>query len=193
MLTWNSACSASSLSFWSSTFRLFFETSSGMRVVDADLQIFEAGAIQPLDALRHQQVTVGDHPGDDAVFADAPDDGVQIGMQQRLAAADGDDGGAHRAQQVDAAKHFLGGNGLGKIVEFIAIRAGKIAAARGNDVHQQRMPRGNHAFDDHAQFAQLAMRGAHFLSNFLLQGHGSSRKQGGRSACAAFLPLNIMP
>ena len=57
-------------------------------VVDRDLQVLEAGAIQPLDPLGGQQVAVGDHAGDHAVLAHARDDLVQIGMQQRLAAAD---------------------------------------------------------------------------------------------------------
>ncbi len=32
-----------------------------LHVVDADLQVLEPGAIQPLDAIGHQQVAVGDH------------------------------------------------------------------------------------------------------------------------------------
>ena len=65
-------------------------------VVDADLQVVEPGAVQPLDALGGQQIAVGDHARDHAAAADVRDDLVQIGMQQRLAAADGDDGGAQR-------------------------------------------------------------------------------------------------
>ena len=39
-------------------------------VVDRDLQVFEAGAVQPLDPLRGEQVAVGDDGGDGSVTAD---------------------------------------------------------------------------------------------------------------------------
>ena len=78
-------------------------------------------------------------------------------MQQRFAAADGDDGGAHGAQAIDAAEHILGGDRVREVVEFIAIGAGQIAAARGDDVHEQRMLGGDEALGDHAQLAQAAM------------------------------------
>ena len=38
----------------------------GHDVVDRDLQVIEPGVVQALDALRHQQVAVGDHAGDHA-------------------------------------------------------------------------------------------------------------------------------
>ena len=77
--------------------------------------MLEAGAIQPLDPLGGQQVSVGDHAGDHAVRADVRDDLVEFGMQQRLAAADGDDGGAQLGQMVDArAASSSSGTGLEK-------------------------------------------------------------------------------
>ena len=69
-MTSNSASSASHCSFWSSTFRLFFETSSGTHVVDADLQMIEAGAIQPPDAIAAEQVSVRDQRGDRAAASE---------------------------------------------------------------------------------------------------------------------------
>src|SRR5205807_10375219 len=46
--------------------------------------------------------TIGDHAGDGAIAADAANDVVELGMQQRLAATDGNDGGAQAAEFVDA-------------------------------------------------------------------------------------------
>ena len=111
-------------------------------------------------------------PGHDAVLADACDDRVQLRMQQRLAAADGNDRCAHRAQPVDSLEHFLRRHRLRKIVEFVAVRAGQIAAADGNDMHQQRMARGDKSLRDHAELAQFAMRREQFSANFLACGHG---------------------
>jgi len=143
----------------------------GLDIVDADLQIFEPGAIQALDAVGNEQIPIGDHPGDDSILPDSGDDGVELGMQQRLTAADSDDGSAHLAETIDAAKHFLGGDGLREIVEFIAIRAGKIAATNRNDMSEQRVAGGEKSFGDHARFTQLAMGRERSSANFLLEGH----------------------
>jgi len=51
----------------------------------------EASAVQVLDALGSQQVTIGDQCRNAAVSSDALNDHVQVGMEQGLAAADGDD------------------------------------------------------------------------------------------------------
>ena len=48
-------------------FEAFLRDFVGLGVVDADLQVFKAGAIEALDAVGHQQIAVGDHAGDDAV------------------------------------------------------------------------------------------------------------------------------
>jgi hypothetical protein len=69
----------------------------GHHVVDGDLQMVEPGAVQPLDAFRRQQIAVGDHPGDHAALANVRHDPVEVGMQQRFAAGDGDDRGAQLA------------------------------------------------------------------------------------------------
>src|SRR5579883_3390610 len=63
-------------------------------VVDADLQVLEAGSVEAADAVDRQQIAVGDHAGDHAAFADMADDAVEFRVQQRLAAADRDDGGS---------------------------------------------------------------------------------------------------
>ena len=89
-------------------FQALFRDVVRHHVIDADLQVFEAGAIEAFDAIGDQQVAVGNQPGHHSVVADARDDGVEVGMQQRLSAADGDDGGAHGAEPVNALEHFFG-------------------------------------------------------------------------------------
>ena len=78
-------------------------------------------------------------------------------MQQRLAAADGDGGGAQRTQLVDALEHLVEGNRLGEIVEFVAVSARQIAAPHGNDVRQKRMVSRNHGTHNFAGPAQIAV------------------------------------
>jgi signal transduction histidine kinase len=110
-------------------------------------------AVQPFDALRGEQIAVGDHARDHAVAADVRHDQVQIGMQQGLAAADGDDGSAQRGQHVEALAHGFERHRFGAIVVFVAVGAGQIAAAHGDDMRQDGMVRGNQSLVDHAQFA----------------------------------------
>ena len=68
-------------------------------VVDGDLQVFQAGAVQPLYPLRGQEVAIGDDGGDGSVTADGADDFVEVGVEERFSAADGDDAGAHPGQE----------------------------------------------------------------------------------------------
>ncbi len=79
-------------------------------------------------------------PGDHPAAPNVGDHVVQFGMQQRLAAADRDHGGAQIGQMVQAVLHFIERDGAREIVEFVAIRAGEIAPPDGNDVDEQRMP-----------------------------------------------------
>src|SRR5215470_12417510 len=144
----------------------FFGHVVGNSVVDADLKVLEARAIQLSNAVRRQQIAVGDQASNDPGFADAYDDGVELRMQQRLAAADGDDGGAHRAEPVDPAEHLVERHGFRKIVEFVAVGTGKIAAPDGNDMSQQRMARGHQTLRNHAHFAQLTVRRKKLAPNF---------------------------
>jgi hypothetical protein len=154
------------LEFLVEDFEAFFRDVVGLDVVNADLEIFETGTIQTLDPVGDEKIAVGDQAGHDSVVADAGDDGIELGMQQGLAAADGDDGGAHGTEAIDAAEHFVRGDRLREIVEFVAISAGKIAAADGNDVREERVSGGDEALGEHAEFAQLAVRGADFSANF---------------------------
>src|ERR1700693_5988137 len=92
-------------------------------------------------------------------------------MQQRLTTADGNDRCAHRTKPVDSREHLIRRNRVRKIIEFIAIRAGEIAAANWNDVHQQGMLCGSESLGDHAPLAHLSMDGEQSASNFLLSRH----------------------
>jgi hypothetical protein len=121
-------------------------------VVDGDLQMLEAGAVEALDALGGEQIAVGDETGDHAVAADARDDQVQLGMQQRLAAADGDDTGSQLGQLVEPLVHGLDRYRLGMIVVLVAVGAGKIAAPHGNDVRHHGMASRGQPSGDHADF-----------------------------------------
>src|SRR5271154_232903 len=72
----------------------FFGNFVGLPVVDADLQMLEAGLIQALDAIGHEIISISDEAGDHAALADVADRVIEFGMEKRFAAADGDDGGA---------------------------------------------------------------------------------------------------
>ena len=71
IVTEKSACSASHSSFRSSTLG-FLRNIVRIDVIDADLQIIEAGGVEPLDAVRSQQITVCDQRGNSAVFPNPP-------------------------------------------------------------------------------------------------------------------------
>ena len=88
--------------------------------------------------------------------ADAADQVVKIRVEQRFAAAEGNDAGAQFAEMVDAAVHLFGWHGRGKIVIFVAISTSQIAAANGDDVSQDWMFRGE---EDRRQASALRARG----------------------------------
>ena len=53
----------------------------GVHVVDRNLQPLQAGAVEALNAVGGQQVTVGDKAGDDAALVHAVDDVVEVGCR----------------------------------------------------------------------------------------------------------------
>ena len=134
----------------------------GLDVVDGNLQVVQAGAVQVLDALRRQQVAVGNHARQNAVPANAADNFFQMRVQQRLASADGNDRGAERRQQIDAVEHLFQRDGLGEIVKLVAVSAGKIAAADGNQVRQDRVALGGKPLGNHAPLAQARVHESKF-------------------------------
>ena len=129
-------------------------------VVDRDLQVVQAGAVEPRDALGRQQVTVGDQTGDDAAPANAPDDFVELGMKQRLATADGDDRGAQCSKPVDAAKHLRRGDRLGEAVKLVAVSARQVTAPDGDNVSVDGMAGGEQSLGDHPPLADATAGGA---------------------------------
>ena len=146
-------------------------------IVDGDLQPLQPRAVQALNALGHQQVAVGNHAGNHAARADAPDNVVEIRVKQRLAAADGNDRRAQLRQLVDAPEHGLGRNRLREVVKLVAVLAGKIAAPHRDDVRQQRMVRRQESPGDHLRATQVALQRAPAASQFCLgRNHGEIAK-----------------
>src|SRR5271165_2319467 len=58
----------------------------GHDIVDTDLEVIEAGAIQPLDAVGRKQIAVRNNGGDDRVLANVSNELIQLGMQKWFAA-----------------------------------------------------------------------------------------------------------
>ena len=121
--------------------------------------MLKAGAIEALYAVGGQQVAVGDHAGDHAVAAYAGDQQVEIGMEQGLAAGDGDDGGAERRQVIQALVHGFHRDGFREIVKLVAVGAGQVATAHGNDVGQDGVVCGGQPLGDHPEFARAPVCG----------------------------------
>src|SRR4051812_49046831 len=59
-------------------------------VVDGNLHVVQPGLVQALDAVHIEQISVRDHARKRALAADVADQIVQLGMQQRFAAAERD-------------------------------------------------------------------------------------------------------
>ncbi len=129
-------------------------------VVDGDLHVLQAGVVQLLDAVFREQEAVGDGSGDGAGFADAADQEFQMVAHQGFAAAEGDDGGAEFAETVDTPVHLFDRDRFGKIVVLVAICTGKIAAAGGDDVRENRVVSIENAAGKHTPFAGAAVRGS---------------------------------
>src|SRR5665213_317876 len=60
---------------------------------------------------------------------------------------------------VDSATHFGDVDGVGDVVELVAVGAGEVAAAHGDDVRHVRVARGRDCRGDRAKLAQLAGSG----------------------------------
>jgi len=114
--------------------------------------------VQLVDTLRREQVTVGDQAGDDSVRTDTGNDVVELGMQQGLTAADGDERSAQRRQLVHAPVHLFERHRIREIVVFVAIGARKIAAPHGDNVDLDRVVGGAQPLRDHFDFAKSAVR-----------------------------------
>src|SRR5262249_23496300 len=128
----------------------------GQDVVDGDLEVIEAGAIEALDALGGQQVPVGDHARDHSAAADVRDDGVEIRVKQRLAAGDRDDRSAETGEAIEALVHGLERNGFRRVIEFVTVGARKITAAHRDNMRKDREIGRDKTADDHPDFARAA-------------------------------------
>src|SRR5580704_7769290 len=146
------------LQFLVENFQTFLRDFVRVHVVDGNLQPLESGVVKALDAIGDQQISVGDEAGDHAIRADSANDVVEFGMHERLAAGNRNDRGAERTQLVDAAIHFVERDGLREIVELVAVSAGQVAAAHGNDVRQQRMVGRSQCTDGHVGSTQIAVQ-----------------------------------
>src|ERR1700753_3006637 len=80
-------------------------------------------------------------------------------MREGLAAGDADHGGAKAAEMVDAAEHLVCWHGRGDLVELVAVSAGEIAEARGDDLDEDGMGGRGEGARDHCVLAGFA-RGA---------------------------------
>src|SRR5215510_5891825 len=107
-------------------------------VVDADLKIIESRPVQPLYSLGGEQIAVGDQRGDDVGGANALDQGFQFGVKQRLSPAEGDGQRSELGEPVYATRHLFNRHRFGRLVVFVAIGAGEIASANGDDLRQYR-------------------------------------------------------
>ena len=56
--------------------------------------MIKSSLVEPLNALRYQQISIGDQAANHSLGTDAANNVIQLRMQQRLAAADHDERGA---------------------------------------------------------------------------------------------------
>ena len=104
-------------------FQAFLRDVIGRDIVDRNLQPLEPRLVKALNAFCHQQIAVGDQSRDHATLADAVNDVIEFGMQERLAAADRDDRCAQVRELVDPLEHGLDRHGLRKVVVLVAVFA----------------------------------------------------------------------
>src|SRR5262245_12773267 len=126
-------------------------------VVDADLKIIESRPVQPLYAFGGEQIAVGDQRSDDVMTANSLDQSFQLGVKQRLAAAEGDGQRPELGEPVYATRHLFNWHRFGRLVVFVAIGAGEIASANGDDLRQYRAIRRLQRRRDHPRLAIAAV------------------------------------
>ena len=87
------------------------------------------------------------------------DDVVEFGMEDWLAAADGDNRCSEPGELIEALEHGLQRNRLADRVELIAVGTGQIASAHGNDVSHHHVIGVDQSMGDHAQLPQAPAGG----------------------------------
>jgi len=88
-----------------------------------------------------------------------PDELVEFGVQQRLAAADLDVRGAQPSQVVDALAHGSQRHWRRVFVVLVAVGTRQVAAADRHDLREDGMTRGLEATRDHPGLTPLAIDG----------------------------------
>src|SRR5438132_11245115 len=141
------------LEFLVQNFQTFLGNLVGTDVVDGNLQPLEAGSVQSLNAVRKQQIAVGDQAGDHAVVADVANHVVELWMQQWVATGDGDNRRAQLGELVHSLEHFAGGHGLGDVITFVAVGTCEVATANGKNIRKQRVIGGSERTHHHARSA----------------------------------------
>jgi hypothetical protein len=87
-----------------------------------------------VDLGDREQISVGDERRNHAARTDVTNDRFDVGMQQRLTAAQRDDAGAEIGELVDASPQVIEGDGIRSAIELVAVRAGEIAPPRWDDL-----------------------------------------------------------
>src|SRR5262245_1333161 len=95
------------LQFFIEYFQALLRDIVGLDVIDADLQVIQAGLIESFDAVNRQQISVGDQRRQDAVASNAVDDLIEIGMEQRLTTADCNRCCAKFSKSIDSPEHLI--------------------------------------------------------------------------------------
>src|SRR5579883_2522626 len=111
----------------------------GHDVIDADLQVIEPGIVEAFDTLGSEQIAVRDQAGQSGIAANTADNIVELGMEQRFAAAERDHASFQIAEQFQAVQHSGKRHRLGEIVVLVTVSAGKIAAPDRDDVRHDGM------------------------------------------------------
>ena len=138
MRTRNRACSASSRSFGKIVFSDFFDVVVRRDVVDADLHAVEARLVEALDPLARQEIRVRVDERDHALLLDVRDGLVDVGIEQRLTAGQRHEHGAQARDVIDALLQRLERNRRRDLVVLVAVAAAEVAAARDDEVRDQR-------------------------------------------------------
>ena len=108
--------------------------------------------------------------------ANATDDLVEIGMEQRFAAAQRHDARAQSGQSIDAPKQVGGRNWRRVVVVLVAVRARQVAAPDGDEMGVDGLVREPECPDQHSDLAEAPLR----FSNTL---HHSPLSHGSTTAC----------
>ena len=157
-VTSNSASLASHRSFWSSTFRLFTDTSSG-----STLSMLICRWSRPARFSRRIRSRVSRYPFVISV-AMAPrrrmwrDDRVEVGMEQRLAAADRDDASAQSCKAVDAPEDLVCRHRRRVVVVLVAVAARQVTAPDRNQMGVDGLVLEPERPDQHPGFAESPVR-----------------------------------